>query len=78
MKRFLFTGNTVPKTVRVVITVCFLHTVVLAAAWGDLLDLYESDGILRDLIVIEGDLVEINTGSSPPLFTVDASPIGYL
>ena len=48
------------------------------SARGDLIDLYESDGILRDLTAYEGDVIEINTGISPPQLSVDAHPIGYL
>ena len=50
----------------------------LIPAQADILDVYQSDGILRDLIVLEGDTIAINTGSSPPEFFVDASPIGYI
>ena len=49
-----------------------------AFASADLLDIYESDGILQDFIVFEGDIVEIDTGASPPQISVDAFPVGYL
>lgn len=51
---------------------------LLFPASADLVDVYESDGILRDLIALDGDIVDINTGSSPPEFYVDAAPIGYI
>ncbi|HOC69364.1 MAG TPA: hypothetical protein PKO23_11200, partial [Candidatus Hydrogenedentes bacterium] len=50
---------------------------LLTPVQADILDVYESDGILLDLIVLEGDTIEIDTGSTPPKFSVDASPMGY-
>ncbi|MCK5862479.1 MAG: PKD domain-containing protein [Candidatus Hydrogenedentes bacterium] len=72
--RLGFTSNSSIKNVYMFILLAFLALPVCA----DILDVYESDGILDDLIVFESDIVEINTGSSPPVISVDASPIGYL
>ncbi|HOK90474.1 MAG TPA: hypothetical protein PK379_10660, partial [Candidatus Hydrogenedentes bacterium] len=41
-------------------------------------DIYESDGILRDLVAMNGETIIIDTGATPPTLLVDASPIGYL
>ena len=51
---------------------------LMGSASASLEDIYQSDGVLRDLVVLNGETIEINTGSTPPTLLVDASPIGYL
>ncbi|HPU98990.1 MAG TPA: hypothetical protein PLO53_13695, partial [Candidatus Hydrogenedentes bacterium] len=46
------------------------------SAWANLEDIYESDGILRDLVAMNGEIIIIDTGATPPTLLVDATPIG--
>jgi len=41
-------------------------------------DIYESDGILLDLLAKSGDTITIDTGKTPPELFLDAVPIGAL
>ena len=76
-KSRLFLGGTslISKKIIVIhcITLLFVFLCMAIPLQADVLDIYESDGVLKDLFVYE-DVVEINTGVSR-VISVDALPL---